>query len=222
MTSYTQLLDQLNSLADEKYRDFNKKLLNNPSVNVMGVRVPQLRAVAKQFKNDDEVFSFPDEWYEVTFIKLTVASSKKYDEFIKLADYCVSVIDNWASCDCFKANCISSHKQEFLTYINKYMDDGREFYQRYALTTLLHFYVSEEYLDIIFSCLSRADTKQYYVHMGAAWLMAEVLIKFYDVGTAFLKECRLDARTHNKAISKARESYRLSPAQKNNLINLKR
>lgn len=222
MTSYPQLLAQLNQLADENYRDFHKKLLNNPAINVIGVRVPQLRKLSGQFACDDGIFAFPDEYYEVTFIKLIVASKKDYGAFVLLADKCVSLIDNWATCDSFKANCISSHRQEFLTYIQKYLSDGREFYQRYALTTVLHFYMSEEYLPLIFSCLERADTKKYYVHMAAAWLMAEVAVRFYDTALNYLKECRLDRRTHNKSISKACESFRLSDAQKNNLKKLKR
>ena len=220
--NYPQLLAQLNELSDPEYRSFHKKLLNNPSVNVLGVKVPQLRKLARQFCGDNQIFFFPDDYYEVTFIKLTVASLKSFDEFIALSDMCVSLIDNWATCDCFKAKCISAHRQEFLTYIEKYLLDEREFVKRFALTTLLDFYVTEEYLETIFSALARVDTRQYYVHMAAAWLIADVLVKFYDRGLSFLKECRLDRLTHNKAISKARESLRLSSAQKNNLNNLKR
>ena len=57
--------------------------------------------------------------------------------------------------------------------------------------------------------------------MGAAWLLAEVLVKFYDAGMRFLKEGALDGRTKNKAIQKARESFRLTDEQKNYLKSLK-
>ena len=57
--------------------------------------------------------------------------------------------------------------------------------------------------------------------MAAAWLIAEVVIKFYDEGLAYLKERKLSAPIHNKAIQKARESFRLSKEQKCELNALK-
>jgi 3-methyladenine DNA glycosylase AlkD len=82
--------------------------------------------------------------------------------------------------------------------------------------------VEEQYLPKIFECANRANTNYYYVHMAVAWLIAEVLIKFYDEGVEFLKTNSLDIKTHNKCIQKARESFRLSDNQKNLLTKLKR
>ena len=97
-----------------------------------------------------------------------------------------------------------------------------EFEQRFALTTLLHFYVEEKYLEEIFSMIDRSDTSKYYVHMAAAWLIAETLAKYYPQARGYLMEHSLDKRTHNKAIQKACESYRLSNDDKNYLKGLKR
>ena len=58
--------------------------------------------------------------------------------------------------------------------------------------------------------------------MGAAWLIAEVLVKFYDIGVEFLKKGTLDKKTHNKSIQKATESYRLSVEQKYKLKGMKK
>ena len=61
---YRQLLQILEENADEKYRDFHKRLLKNDGIKVLGVRVPDLRKIAKQFKGDvDNLLSFPDEYY---------------------------------------------------------------------------------------------------------------------------------------------------------------
>ena len=69
---YRQLLEELESLADENYRNFHKRLLKNENVNVLGVKIPVLRKIAKRYKNCvDELLTYPDEYYEVTFIKLT-------------------------------------------------------------------------------------------------------------------------------------------------------
>ena len=221
---YRQLLEILEEDADLKYREFHRRLLKNDELKVLGVRIPNLRKIAKQFKNDtDNLMSFPDEYYEVTFIKLTAVANLKYEEFIKYADLCVSLIDNWATCDCFTPRCIEKHRQDFIPYIEKYLTYCGEFYQRFALTTLLHFYVEEEFLDVIFNAIKRAETdKYYYVHMAAAWLIAEVLVKYYDIGVKFLQSETLDKKTHNKAIQKANESFRLSKEQKIFLKGIKR
>lgn len=220
---YRQLLAVLEENADPKYREFHKRLLKNENVNVLGVRVPILRKIARQFKEDiDNLMSFPDEFYEVTFIKLTAVSYLKYEEFIKYVDKCVPLIDNWATCDCFTPKCIEKHKDEFLQYIHKYLAYDSEFYQRFALTTLLHYYVEEKYLGTIGDVVRKANTNYYYVYMAVAWLVAEVLVKYYDFGVKLLQLNTLNIKTHNKAIQKANESFRLSDEQKNFLKEIKR
>lgn len=220
---YEELLNELESVADSNYAAFHSKLLNNPNINVIGVRTPVLRSLAKKYRQSfTELLTFPDEYYEVTFLKLIVASSLAFEEFVKVVDRCVSLIDNWACCDCFKAACIKKHKQEFLPFVKAYLGVNREFYQRYALVTLLHFYVEEEYLNLIYESVERADTSFYYVHMAVAWLIAEVIVKHYENGKEYISLNRLDRATHNKAITKACESYRLTQEQKMELKTLKR
>ena len=222
MTLYQGLLDELSANADGEYRNFHKRLLKNDGINVLGVRVPVLRKIAKKYVNAvAELMRVPDEYYEVTFVKLTAVSLLKWEEFIKYVDECVPLIDNWATCDCFTPKCAAKHKEEFLGYIRKYFEHGGEFYQRFALTSLLHYYVESGYLDTIFSFVESAECDKYYVHMAAAWLIAEVLVKFYGDGVAFLNKNTLDRKTHNKAIQKACESYRLSDEQKTYLKGLK-
>lgn len=109
-----------------------------------------------------------------------------------------------------------------MPYIRKYAADPGEFEQRFALTTLLHFYVDGQYLETIFAIVERCDTSKYYVHMAAAWLIAETLVKHYERAVGFLSDNSLDKKTHNKAIQKACESFRLSNDRKNYLKGMKR
>ena len=221
--NYQVLLTELEENRDEKYRAFHSKLLKNDSINVIGVRVPALRKTAKKFKGrEEELLSFPDDYYEVTFIKLIAVSSLPYDMFVGYVEKCLSLINNWATCDCFKADCIGRHRDDFLPYIYKFLNEDKEFYQRYAVTTLLNFYVDKSYLNTVWNCVNQANTEYYYTHMSVAWLVAEVLCKYFDEGVEFLKANSLDIKTHNKAILKARESFRISPENKKFLLTLKR
>ena len=220
--SYEEFLTELKASQDLGYRQFHKRLLKNDNINVLGVRTPIMKKIAKKYKNCvDELMSFPDEYYEVTFIKLSAVALLDYEKFITYIDKCVPLIDNWATCDCFAPKCIEKHKDEFLPYIFKYLNEDKEFYQRFALTTLLHYYVEEQYLQTLFDAIKKADTNYYYVHMAAAWLIAEMLVKFYDKTVELLTTDFLDKKTHNKAIQKACESYRLSQEQKTYLKGLK-
>lgn len=223
MTRYQEFLDEIKSYAEENYRDFHKKLLKNDTINVLGVRVPTLRKLAKKYKGEvDNLLTFPDEYYEVTFIKLSAVALLDYNDFIARLDSCIKLVDNWATCDCFIPKCVAKKRDEFLPKIREFAAKSGEFDQRFALTTLLHFYVEEKYLETIFSLVERCDTSKYYVHMAAAWLIAEALAKYYPRARGFLMENSLDKRTHNKAIQKACESFRLSNDEKNYLKGIKR
>ena len=218
---YSDLLNELNGLKEAQFAEFQRKLIPTKQA-ILGVRTPALRSVAKKYgKEWQTLLDFPDEYYEVTFLKLTAISLLPFEEFVLQIERCVSLMDNWAACDCFKAKCIGTHREEFLPVLERLMNGG-EFYQRYVLVTLLGFYCEERYLPLIFERLERADHELFYVHMAAAWLTAEVLVKCYDKGVEWLKEKRLPARSHNKAIQKARESFRLNDEQKSELLKLKR
>lgn len=233
---YEELLTELNSYAEPEYAAFHKRLLKNDKINVLGVRVPTLRKLAKKYKNAiDPLLCCNDDYYEVTFIKLQAVALLPWEQFINYVDKCVPLIDNWATCDCFAPKCIQAHREEFLPYIFSYADSDNEFMQRFALTTLLHFYVEDKYLQHIYDIVQEdVNLDLYYVHMAAAWLIAEVVVKYYDDGVTFLKcnaECYdkegkgnefFDIKTHNKAIQKACESYRLTKEQKDFLRGLKK
>ena len=223
MITYEKVLGRLFAESDQEYAAFHKKLLKNDAVQVIGVRIPVLRRLAKEWKGQTEHFlSFPDEYYEITFLKCTLVGALPYDSFIEKLDSVVPLLDNWAVCDCFTAPCVKKHREEFLAYIQKYLKSDKEFTVRYALVMLLHYYVEDEYLPFIFDSVENVSLDAYYVMMGAAWLVAETLVKNYEEGLAFLKKNTLPKETHNTAIRKACESYRVSKEQKLQLKSLRR
>lgn len=219
---YSEFLQDLQGYAESDFAAFQRKLIPTQQ-QILGIRTPTMRRLAKLWREKlPEIFAFPDEVYEVTFLKLTMVSSLEYDEFLRYVNDCVAKIDNWATCDSFKAKTIGKHREEFLPVLEKLFLHGGEFYERYVLVSLLSWYVDDRYLDTIAHYLTRADTSCYYVHMATAWLTAEIIIKEYNYGIDILKQGVLDAKTHNKAIQKAIESYRLNKEQKDYLRSLKK
>ncbi len=223
MITYEEVLSRLNGESDKKYAAFHKKLLKNDSVQLLGVKIPVLRKLAREWKGELDCFlRFPDEYYEITFLKCTIVGMLSYDEFIKKVDGVVPLLNNWATCDCFVAPCVKKHREDFIPYIQKYLKSDKEFTVRYALVMLLHYYVEEGYLPLIFQSVRELTSRTYYVMMGAAWLIAETLVKNFEAGVEFLQENSLPIETHNKAIQKACESYRITSEQKKRLKSLRR
>ena len=64
-------------------------------------------------------------------------------------------------------------------------------------------------------------SEEYYVKMMIAWYFATALAKQYEAVLPYLEGKRLDTWTHNKAIQKSVESYRITPEQKEYLKTLK-
>lgn len=216
MITYEEVLQRLRENADEGYRAFHKKLLKNDVIVLIGVRTPVLRALAKEWKGQREIFDFPNAYYEIGFLKCAIAGALPFEEFCSRVDTLVDALDNWATCDCFTAKCVATHKEEFLPYIMRWLQSPKEFTRRYALTALLHDYVSAEYLPVLFGAIKDVEEgAPYYVMMAAAWLLAEVFVKFYEEGLTFIKKNTLSPTVRNKGIQKARESYRLTQEQKN-------
>lgn len=222
MLTYDELLKRLKGEAEEEFARFQRKLIDTKA-EILGVRTPTLRKIAKQlYKDSDSVLTFPDEYYEVTFLKLCLVSQLPYEKFLQTLDISLSWLDNWATCDTFKPVCIKRNLDEFLPVLLSKMQTGKEFYQRFVLVMLLTYYTDPKYLEVCKTVLKQADLTKYYVHMGTAWLTAELLIKNYDGGLEIIKENLLPAKTHNKAIQKAKESFRITAERKEYLNILKR
>ena len=141
---YTELIEQLRSYAEADFATFQRKLIFTKQ-KILGVRTPILRKLSKRFiTKTEEVLDFPDDYYEVTFIKILTVSALKYEQFILYVEKCVSLMDNWATCDCFKAKCIDTHKDEFLSILERLFVQEKEYYVRFVLVMLLTYYVEEK------------------------------------------------------------------------------
>ena len=62
--------------------------------------------------------------------------------------------------------------------------------------------------------VSAVRSGEYYVNMMAAWYFATALAKQYDAAFPYIRDRRLPVWTHNKAIQKAAESFRVPPEHK--------
>lgn len=218
---------RLFEMADEKYREFHARLM--PTIEherVIGVRTPALRAYAKEFAktHDADVFmqALPHKYYEENNLHaFLIEQIKDYDLCITAIDEFLPYIDNWATCDMMRPKVLKKHPARTLEKAKEWMAGSDTYTIRFGIEILMCFFLDRdfepEYLDL--AAALRSD--EYYVNMMIAWFFATALAKQYDAALPFIEQRKLDRWTHNKAIQKAVESYRVTDGHKEYLRSLK-
>lgn len=223
-----RILDELRALSEENYKAFNKKIIPTKQ-DVLGVRLPVLRKIAKRIAKDDGLAFVKVEKgnvYEMIMLEGLVLSylNNSFSELLPLTEKFLDKVDNWAQidstvCDYKK---LTKEKEEVLAVVKRWLHSEQEFVVRAGLVILLAHYVEKENLKLIFSLSQQVGHPGYYVHMGNAWLISVCMAKYPEETIIFFKDNRLDDKTHNKAIQKSRESYRVSKEHKTLINTLKR
>lgn len=218
---------RLFELRDLKYREFHSKLM--PTVDpdlIIGVRTPKLRNFAKEFGKMPEAEGFlkilPHKYYEENNLHgFLVESIKDYGECVMAVNTFLPYVDNWATCDLMRPKVFKKHLPELLEEIRRWLETDETYTVRFGLEMLMTFYLDEQF-DIGYpELVAGVRSEEYYVNMMIAWYFATALAKQYEAALPYIEEQRLDKWTHNKAIQKAVESYRISPEQKAYLRTLK-
>lgn len=223
-----EIIKKLFTLQDLKYRKFHSGLCPGLE-NIIGVRTPDLRKLAKEIaRNNYQEFlqSCKNEYYEETLLEgLVIAQIKiSLPEKLKLLKSFVPKIDNWATCDmvCSSFKFKTSELAEVWDFILQYQNSAQEFERRFMIVMMMDYFLTPEYIDQIFAIINNIQTEQYYVNMASAWLIATAMAKQRDKTVDFLKENKLSAWVQNKAIQKIRESYRVSVGDKELVQTLKK
>ena len=218
---------ELFALQDEKYQAFQVKLF--PTLNpesIIGVRTPDLRSYAKKLLKQEEIAEFlsdlPHRYFDENQLHAFIISEMKdYERCIGEVKSFLPYVDNWATCDQMSPKVFKKHLPELLVCIKEWIRSDETYTIRFGVGMLL-----EHYLDDAFSLefpemVAGLRSSEYYVNMMIAWYFATALAKQYEVILPFIENRRLDTWTHNKAIQKALESYRITPEQKEYLKGLK-
>lgn len=218
---------RLFELVDEKYRDFNMKLIPSADKNTaIGVRTPDLRNIAKEFFVRDDINDFldelPHEYYEeMNLHGFFIERLKDYDEIIRRIDEWLPYVDNWATCDLVSPKLFKKHTDRLIHEIERWIKSEKTYTIRFGVEMLMSFYLDDkfkkEYLDIV----SAIRSDEYYVNMMTAWFFATALAKQRDAAMPYIEKHKLDKWTHNKAIQKSVESNRISQEDKDYLRTLK-
>ena len=222
-----KIKSKLFELQDLEYKAFHSRLMPTISPEtIIGVRTPALRKFAREIAKydvaEDFIEDLPHAFYEENNLHgFLVEGIKDFDQCLAEVDRFLPYVDNWATCDMMRPKVFKKNPEALLVKIDEWMTSGRTYTVRYGIGMLMTYFL-EEHFDVIYvDKVAAVESDEYYVKMMVAWYFATALAKQWDAVIPFIEEGRLEVWTHNKAIQKAIDSYRITPEQKTYLRALK-
>jgi 3-methyladenine DNA glycosylase AlkD len=223
----TEIREALKQLQDAKYREFQIPII--PTVkpeSIIGVRTPELRKLAKQYGASEEIGVFLEDLPHLYFEEnqlhaFMISGMKDYGDCIRELSRFLPYVDNWATCDQMSPKVFKKHRAELPEEIRKWIGSTETYTVRFGIGMLMEHYLDEDFDPAYPEAVAVLRSEEYYVNMMIAWYFATALAKQYEAILPYIENRRLDVWTHNKAIQKALESYRITPEQKAYLKTLK-
>lgn len=222
------ITDKLFELQDEKYREFQAKLV--PGVefdNIIGIRTPDLRKYAKSLAKEEYAEEFlhelPHVYYEENNLHgmLINLMYKDFERYLEELEKFLPYIDNWATCDLMTPKIFKENLPLVYERVKIWLKSERTYTVRFAIVTMLNYYLGEAFEPEMLRMATDVKSEEYYIKMAVAWYFSMALVSQYDVALPYIKDCVLDKWTHNKAIQKAVESRQIDADTKNYLRGLK-
>lgn len=221
------ILEQLYALQDTGYADFQSGLVPNiPRERFIGVRMPNMRRLAKQMAKEDAAQAFmaavPHTYYDENILHaLLICEKRDYEACVQAIDAFLPYVDNWAVCDILSPKALSKNKPDLLNHIRRWIASAHPYTCRFGMEMLMTHYLDAEFKTEYLDWVADIRSEEYYLRMMQAWFFATALAKQYDAALPYIETRRLDKWTHNKAIQKSIESYRVSDEHKAYLRGLR-
>ena len=222
-----KITNRLFELKDDAYADLSSKLAPNlDRNNIIGVRVPLARKLAKEYIKEDESKEFlndlPHKYFDENMLHgLLISEIKDYDLCIKELDEFLPYVDNWAVCDIMSPSIFKKNKDKLINKIKEWIKSKHTYTCRSGICSLMQHYLDNDFKKEYLSLVANIHSEEYYVNMMIAWFFATALAKQWDETILYIESRKLDKWVHNKTIQKAIESNRITKEQKEYLKTLK-
>ena len=222
-----EIVTELFRMRDQDYALMQAKIIPTVAADrIIGVRTPALRAFAKRLYKDRESDEFlscvPHRYFDEDQLHAFMISLEKdFDRCIEKVDAFLPFIDNWATCDQLSPGVFKTAPEKLLPSIHTWIQSDQTYTVRFAIGMLMQHFLDERFDTKYADMIAEVRSEEYYIRMMIAWYFATALAKQYDLVLPYLEDRRLDDWTHNKAIQKSVESYRITDEQKAYLKTLK-
>ena len=224
----TQQLIRLGQ-GNETYAAFNQRIFNT-KMPVIGVRVPDLRRLARELAPDmsaadiSKLLTAKNKSFDyVLLCGLLITRSRLDDQTtIDLTKQYLPLVDSWAHIDTFIEKKRRFAGEVWWDFALECLQNEAEFTVRYGVISLMTNFLDEAHIDQVFAALRNVKHDGYYVKMALAWLYATAAVNFFELTLAELEDEHIDTWTRNKAYQKMRESQRFTPEQQAVILKKKK
>ncbi len=215
--------------SEIKYKEFSSRLVPNIN-NIIGVRLPYLRKLAKEISSSEIaeyfLYNYEEEYFEETMLKGFVIGYIKCDinKKFEYIDFFVPKINCWSICDSFCATLkfVNKYKHETYEYLEKYKNSNKEYENRFITVMYMTYFYNENYINDILEYFNNVKSQDYYSQMAIAWALSILYIEYPDLITKYLLNCKLSDFIYNKTIQKIIESRKVMEKQKDYIRSLRR
>ena len=221
------IYERLIPYQDLKYKEFQAKLVPNISSDkIIGIKSPYLKAIAKEMSKEEDTKGFlrelPHAYYEEDLVhSFIIALIKDFDTCIDEINLFLPYVTCWPVSDQSSPKVFSKYHDRLLPHIKEWISSDHIYTARFGMRILMNEFLGDdfkkEYLDLV----AGKKGEDYYLKMMVAWYFATSLAKQYDATISYFENHVLDDWTHNKAIQKALESFRVTEEHKKYLKTLK-
>ena len=205
-----QYLKALTPFQDEKYRIFHQNLLTE-GLPVLGVRTPDVRAVAKReefstlFENIER-----DEYHEQRMVRLFLLAHSKMDEQrrIELINKILPFVNSWALTDSFVCALKSAKKEKdlYMSFIKEQSKSTYSYQVRFALVMINFHFHDELFLELSESIIENIHSEEKEIVMAKAWAIVTLLSHHPHQVLAWYKRAPIEKIVHTWVMQKARDS----------------
>ncbi len=205
----------------------NRKILNC-EYKTLGIKVPVIKDMAKSVSLEyrdailNGFFADTDVMFETVLFAGCLISRK--GDYAKTREYLKRIIPmfgSWAHTDTIVPLLRWVDVDAFLNDFKYLLNSDGQYMKRFYIIFLMARCLTDDRIDFVLDTVKSIDCGDYYVGMAVAWLVSVAVVKQYDKVLPLLVSRTLPPDVHNKAIQKARESFRVGDDVKAYLSTLK-
>lgn len=210
-------------LGDEKACEWEQKIVNT-KLKCFGKTSSKAKILVKEIKKGNFISFLNTIKIENHLDSLVCAflinSIKDFDLFNSELNKFVLTIDNWASTDTLSYK--KQDKDKLFELSKQYLKSNKPFVRRTGINIYFELIKDKKFLSSTFKMFdSLKNENEYYVNMCASWLLAECFAKYRAETFKYFKSNKTNSFIINKAISKCRDSFRVSKEDKDLLLKFR-
>ena len=217
----------LKEKQDLKYKEFIQKLIPNLSKDIIGVRAPVLRDIAKDIYNDKSndyryfLTDLPHKYHEEDMIHGYILENiKDFDEALEYTENFIPHISDWAVCDSFTVKKMGKYPDKSLEKIKEWIEMDYEYGVRFGIICLIKHFTKNNFSREINYIVAKINREEYYIQMAQGWYFQKALANQREDTLVYFENI-LEGNVKKYAIQKSIDSLQISNRDKAYLRSLR-